>query len=518
MTRLHNRLSHAASPVGALGSSRDRDRAAHARRSRVGACVLGALLLSACAATLPEPPAKVAMPMGYAQARGDWQPAQHLAATPRGPWWNVFGDPVLNNLEAQVAQHNQSLAAQLATYEQARAVIAQAQAAYYPTLSAGAAATRSKSASSSTSVAAPGRIGNTVSASATASWEPDLWGKVRLQVQASQASAEASAATMRNTMLSLQGSLAQSYLQLRTVDAQLGLARHTVKAYARALQLTENRYKAGVDTAADVASARTQLLQAQTSVTDFGVARAQLQNAVAVLIGTPPSDFALPASAAMPDVPVIPPGIPAQLLQRRPDLAAAQAQVEAANAQIGVAQTAWFPNLTLSAQSGSEATRVAELFSAPSLFWSLGPSLAATLFDGGLRRAQLASSQAVYRQAVANYRQDVLTALQQVEDNLAAQRILAREAKQQALVVQAADVSLRLAENQYKAGTAPYLNVITAQTTATSARNAQIVLLNRRYGAAVALIQSLGGGWGNTHKEALGALPAGASALAKQAR
>ena len=518
MTCIHNRLAHFGSPAQALSRARDRDQRAHARRSRLGACALGLLLLSGCAATLPEPPAKVAMPMGYAQARGDWQPAQHLAAAPRGPWWEVFGDPVLNTLEEQVAQRNQSLAAQLAAYEQARAAIAQAQAAYYPTLSAGAVATRSKSASSSTSVAAPGRIGNAVSVSATASWEPDLWGKVRLQVRASQASAEASAATMRNTMLSLQGSLAQSYLQLRTVDAQLVLAQNTVRAYAQALRLTENRYKAGVDTAADVASAKTQWLQAQTSLTDFGVARAQLQDAVAVLVGTSPSDFALPARGSMPDVPVIPPGIPAQLLQRRPDLAAAQAQVEAANAQIGVAQTAWFPNLTLSAQSGSQATRVADLFSVPSLFWSLGPSLAATLFDGGLRRAQVASSQAVYRQTVANYRQDVLTALQQVEDNLAAQRILAQEAQQQALVVQAADVSLRLAENQYKAGTAPYLNVITAQTTATTARNAQIVLLNRRYTAAVALIQSLGGGWGNTHGEALGALPAGAPAVVQQAR
>ena len=500
-----------------------------------------ALLLGACA-TPPEPPVKLALPMHYAQGQGvqgqvDWQPAQHLSAAPRGPWWQVFGDPVLSDLEAQVAQHNQSLAAQLAAYEQAQAAIAQAQAAYSPTLSAGASATRSKSASSSNSVALPGRIFNSVSASATASWTPDLWGKVRLQVQAGEATAAASAATLQFTLLSLQGTLAQSYLQLRTVDAQVRLAHDTVAAYARALQLTENRYKAGVDTAADVAAARTQWLQAQTSATDLGVTRVQLQNAIAVLIGKAPADFslaALPGHAeaalaapaqgkaivatamadqALPLVPDLPAGIPAQLLQRRPDLAAAQAQVEAANAQIGVAQTAWFPSLTLSAQAGSQATRIADLFSAPSLFWSLGPSLAATLFDGGLRRAQVASSQAAYRQTVANYRQDVLTALQQVEDNLAAQRILAQEAQQQAAVVQAAEVSLRLAENQYKAGTAPYLNVITAQTTATSARNAQLTLLNRRYAASVALIQALGGGWGDGPGTALGALPAGAPAV-----
>jgi outer membrane protein TolC len=534
-----------------------------------------ALLLGACA-TPPEPPVKLVMPMHYVQGQGvqgqvNWQPAQALAAAPRGPWWAVFNDPLLNDLEAQVAQHNQSLAAQLAAYEQAQAAIAQAQSAYDPTLSAGASATRSKSASSSNSVALPGRIFNSVSASATASWAPDLWGKVRLQVQAGEATAAASAATLQFTLLSLQGTLAQSYLQLRTVDAQVRLAQDTVAAYARALQLTENRYKAGVDTAADVAAARTQWLQAQTSATDLGVTRAQLQNAIAVLVGKPPADFSLPPATALsatvsrvvgqgdvgaapapqggaatpaaqggalasdassagagalgggvaessaepslPTVPDIPPGIPAQLLQRRPDLAAAQAQVAAANAQIGVAQTAWFPSLTLSAQAGSQATRIADLFSAPSLFWSLGPSLAATLFDGGLRRAQVASSQAAYRQTVANYRQDVLTALQQVEDNLAAQRILAQEAQQQVAVVQAAEVSLRLAENQYKAGTAPYLNVITAQTTATSARNAQLTLLNRRYAASVALIQALGGGWGDGPGTALGALPAGAPAV-----
>jgi NodT family efflux transporter outer membrane factor (OMF) lipoprotein len=459
-----------------------------------------ALLLGACAATPPEPPVAISMPASYGQAQGDWQPAQALAAAPRGPWWSVFDDPVLSSLEAQVAQHNQSLAAQLAAYEQAQATVAQAQAAYYPAVTAGASATRARSAAS-------GAVGNSLSASLGASWEPDLWGKVRLQVQAGQATAAASAATLQNTLLSLQATLATSYLQLRTVDAQIALAQDTVAAYQRALQLTDNRYKAGVDTAADVAQARTQLLQAQTSLTDLGVTRAQLQNAIAVLVGQPPADFTLPAAGTLPEVPALPAGVPAQLLQRRPDLAAAQAQVAAANAQIGVAQTAWFPNLTLSAQGGSQATRIAQLFSAPSLFWSLGPQLAATLFDGGLRRAQVQSSQAAYRQTVANYRQSVLTALQQVENNLAAQRILAQESQQQADVVQAAEVSLRLAENQYKAGTAPYLNVLTAQTTATSARNAQLTLLNRRYAASVGLIQALGGGWGANDTPAIGPLP-----------
>ncbi|MBN8743235.1 MAG: efflux transporter outer membrane subunit [Thiomonas arsenitoxydans] len=459
------------------------------------------LTLAACAATPPEAPVKIALPASYAQAQSGWEPAQAMAAAPRGAWWSVFDDPVLAGLETQVAQHNQSLAAQLAAYEQAQAAVAQARAAYYPAVTAGASANRARTAGN-------GAVGNSLSASLGASWEPDLWGKVRLQVQAGQATAAASAATLANTQLSLQSTLATSYLQLRTVDAQIVLAQNTVAAYQRALQITDNRYKAGVGTAADVASARTQLLQAQTSLTDLGVTRVQLQNAIAVLVGKPPAEFSLPASDTLPEVPAIPAGIPAQLLQRRPDLAAAQAQVQAANAQIGVAQTAWFPNLTLSAQGGSQAARIAELFSAPSLFWSIGPQLAATLFDGGLRRAQEQSSQAAYRQTVANYRQSVLTALQQVEDNLAAQRILALEAQQQAEVVQAAEVSLRLAENQYKAGTAPYLNVITAQTTATSARNAQLTLLNRRYAASVSLIQALGGGWGAANAPAIGPLSA----------
>ena len=459
------------------------------------------LILAACAATPPEASVKIALPASYAQAQSGWEPAQAMAAAPRGAWWSVFDDPVLAGLETQVAQHNQSLAAQLAAYDQAQAAVAQAQAAYYPAVTAGASANRARTAGN-------GAVGNSLSASLGASWEPDLWGKVRLQVQAGQATAAASAATLANTQLSLQSTLATSYLQLRTVDAQIVLAQNTVAAYQRALQITDNRYKAGVGTAADVASARTQLLQAQTSLTDLGVTRVQLQNAIAVLVGKPPAEFSLSASDTLPEVPAIPAGIPAQLLQRRPDLAAAQAQVQAANTQIGVAQTAWFPNLTLSAQGGSQAARIAELFSAPSLFWSIGPQLAATLFDGGLRRAQVQSSQAAYRQTVANYRQSVLTALQQVEDNLAAQRILAQEAQQQAEVVQAAEVSLRLAENQYKAGTAPYLNVITAQTTATSARNAQLTLLNRRYAASVALIQALGGGWGVGDTSAIGPLPA----------
>lgn len=462
-----------------------------------------AALLSACATQPPHAPLATQPPAQYAAADAAWQPAQAFAAMPAGAWWTVFDDPVLSDLEAQVANHNQTLAAQLAAYDQARAAIAQAGAAYAPTLSAGAAASRSKSATS-------GQVGNVFSANLGASWEPDLWGKVRLQVQAQQASAAASEATLRNTLLSLQSTLAQSYLQLRTVDAQIRLAQQTVADNAQSLQLTENRYKAGVATAADVAAARTQWLQSQTALTDLGVTRAQLQNAIAVLVGQPPSSFSLTETDALPPVPAVPAGLPAHMLLRRPDLQAALAQVQAANAQIGVAQTAWFPNLTLSVSVGSSAARLADLFSAPTLFWSLGPQLAAALFDGGARQAAVQASEAGYRQTVANYRQNALTALQGVENQLAAQRILAQEAQQQAQVVQAAEASLRLATNQYKAGAAPYLNVLTAQTTATAARNAELTLLNRRYAAVVSLIAALGGGWGEAHAAALGPMPAAA--------
>ena len=456
---------------------------------------LVALLLTACASRPPESAGPIAMPTRYARA---WRPAAGFARMPAGSWWQVFRDPELDHLEVLVARQNQSLAAQLAVYDQARAALDAARAAYAPTLSVGASSTRSQTASSAAGVAVPGHSFTSDSVSASAAWTPDLWGKVRLQVQAGSATAAASAATFRFTLLSLQGTLAQSYLQLRTVEAQVKLAQKTVLAYRRALQFNENTYKAGVASAAGVAQARTQWLQAQTTLTDLGVTRAQLQNGIAVLTGQSPAGFQIPeAAGALPAVPRIPPGLPIELLQRRPDLASASHSVEAANALLGVAQTAWLPNLTLSAQAGSQAAQIADLFSAPSLFWSLGPSVTELLFDGGLRRAQRASSRAVYRQTVANYRQSVLTALEQVQDNLAAQHILALEARQQDALVRAADVSLRIAENQYKAGIAPYTDVILAQNTASSARDGSLVLRNRRYSAAVALIEALGGGWGS---------------------
>ena len=457
------------------------------RATRVAAL---ALLLGACSATPPMPRPRAELPASYSAGQG-WQPVAAAAAMPAdGAWWKVFGDAELDALQRGLLAHNQSLAAQLAVYDQARAALAQARAAYAPVLSGTAGVTRAES---------PGGLAgpsDQASAQLKASWEPDLWGSVRLQVQQGEANLRASADTLRYTRLSLQANLALSYLQLRTVDAQVRLADDTVRDYLHALRLTQGRYAAGVATAADVAQARTQWLQAQTARTDLDVTRQQLLDAIAVLAGQPASGFELPPQPGLPEVPRIPAGVPAELLLRRPDLAAALQRVQAANAQIGINQRAWLPAITLGVSGGSQAATLAGLFSAPSLYWSLGPSLAATLFDGGLRSAQLASSRAAYRQAVADWRLAVLQAMQQVEDNLAGQRVLQHEAAQQDEVVQAAEVSLRLATNQYKAGTASYLGVLSAQTTATQARNATLSLLNRRYAAAVNLIAALGGSWG----------------------
>ncbi len=439
----------------------------------------------------------VRVPGGWAQVDTQWAAAAVPPAD--GKWWTIFGDARLDALEQALESHNPTLAQQLANYDRAVGLLAQSRAGFFPKVQAGASATRAKTGGSALS---PGSIATSEQLTASASWVPDLWGKVRLQARAGEASVAAGAATLQGTLLSLQSTLASTWLQLRTVDAQVKLGEMTVQANQRALALAESRFQAGVVTPADVASARTQWLQAQTSLTDLGVSQAQLRDAVAVLTGVAPAEFA--ASHATPDVagdlpavPRIPAGIPARLLQRRPDLAADQASVLAANAQVGIDQRAWFPDLTLAAQIGSQGGGIGTLLRAPALFWSIGPQLAATLLDGGLRKAQLATDRAAYRGVVAGYRKDVLAAMQQVEDNLAAQRILAQEARQQDAVVDAAETTLRITESQYKAGTTPYLNVLTAQNTANAARVGVLTLRARRYAAAVALVENLGGSWGD---------------------
>jgi NodT family efflux transporter outer membrane factor (OMF) lipoprotein len=404
-------------------------------------------------------------------------------------WWTIFGDETLNQLESRIEAANLSLRASYYAHQQALALTDAARAAEYPTLGATVSSTKTSS----------GNIGTTVSGktvSLTASWIPDFWGKVRRQVESNQAGADASENSLHAALLSLQGTLAQDYFLIRQLDSQTALAQDTVTAYQKNLTITQNRYQAGIATQSDVALAESQLANARVQQVSFGIQRAQLEHAIAVLTGNAPANFSLPAMTGLPEAKNIPAGLPSQLLLRRPDLMAAERQVAAANAQIGVAKSAYFPALTLSGSRGWRSPTFTNLLSAPNVFWSMGPSLAETLFDGGARDAQVSQSKASYQAAVAQYRQLGLTALQQVEDQLAATTILSEEAALQQQAVAATDRSLRLATDQYKAGTVSYLNVITAQTASYTAHNLQLIISGQRLTADVALIQALGGGWG----------------------
>lgn len=419
-----------------------------------------------------------------------------MVATPAA-WWEIFGDTTLNALETRVAVHNQSLRASFYAHTQAGALTESARAAEYPTLGATVSSSKTSSGgiSSTTGAVTTTQVsGKTVSL--TASWLPDFWGKVRRQVESNQAGFEASLETLHAAQLSLQGTLAQDYFLIRQLDSQTQLAQNTVAAYEKNLKLTQNRYQAGVATRADVALAESQLANARVQQLTFGIQRAQLEHAIAVLVGEVPANFSLPTLPKLATPPAIPAGLPSQLLLRRPDLRAAERQVASANAAIGVAKSAYFPALTLNGTRGWRGSSFSNLFSAPNIFWSMGPSVAETLFDGGARSAAVAQSQAGYQAAVAQYRQLGLTALQQVEDQLAALRILNDEASLQQQAVAAAEQTLRLTTDQYRAGTVSYLNVVSAQTAAYSARNAALLLAGQRYTASVALVQALGGGWG----------------------
>jgi NodT family efflux transporter outer membrane factor (OMF) lipoprotein len=412
-------------------------------------------------------------------------------------WWTIFGDETLNQLESRVEAANQSLRASFYAHQQAQALTDAARAAEYPTLGATVASTKTSSGGVSTTTGAVTTTqvsGKT--ASLTASWIPDFWGKVRRQVESNQASADASESTLHAALLSLQSTLAQDYFLIRQLDSQTALAQDTVTAYQKNLTITQNRFHAGIATQADVALAESQLANARVQQITFGIQRAQLEHAIAVLTGEAPANFNLPAMPGLPEPQIITAGLPSQLLLRRPDLMAAERQVAAANALIGVAKSAYFPALTLSGSRGWRSPTFTNLLSAPNVFWSMGPSLAETIFDGGARSAQVAQSQASYQSAVAQYRQLSLQALQQVEDQLAATAILSEEAGLQEQAVTATDKSLRLANDQYKAGTVSYLNVITAQTASYTAHNSALIISGQRLTADVALIQALGGGWG----------------------
>ncbi len=425
-----------------------------------------------------------------------WQPAQPRDHESRGRWWAAFGDPQLDRLLAEVDVSNQTLAAAEAQFRQSVALADSARAAWYPTATVGLSETRSRPSSTTGPVTGVATTKRTIwSMPVNASWEIDLWGRVRRSVEAGEATAQASAADLETARLSIRAQLAQNYFQLRAVDAQKALLASTVAAYARSLELTTNRYKSGVVARVDVAQAEAQLKSTQAQLIDLGVQRAQLEHAIAVLLGKPPGVFSMPAASLSAVPPPVPAGLPADLLERRPDIAAAERRVAAANAQVGVAKAAWFPTTTLSAAYGFQTAQSSQWFTLPSRFWSIGPALAETIFDGGRRRAASDQARAAFEASVANYRQAVLTGFQEVEDNLAALRILEEEAAVQAEAVKAAQLVLEYSLNQYKAGITTYLQVVTAQATALSNQRTAADLLARRVTASVLLVKALGGGW-----------------------
>ena len=437
-----------------------------------------------------------------------WKQAQPADATLKGNWWEIFNDPQLNALEEQVNVSNQNIAAAAANFLAARALVRQTRAQYYPTITANPTITNSRPSlgqfggvSTSSTGTSTGGTGfklasfTDYSLAFDASWVPDFWGKIRNNFLQNAAAAQASAADLENVRLTAQAELAINYFEIRTQDALKRLFDETVAAYRDSLELTQLQFTAGIASDEAVAQAETQLEATEAQDTNLGIARAQFEHAIALLVGQPASSFSLAAVPLGANPPAVPFGVPSQILERRPDVAAAERLVAQANAQIGLATAAYYPTLTLSASGGFSNTSPAAWFVWPSRFWSVGPALAETLFEGGLRRATVQQFRASYDRSVANYRQTVLTAFQQVEDNLAALRILSQEVRQQDMAVASAQRNLQAAQQRYQAGIDPYLNVITAQTALLTNQQTAVNLRREQMTASVQLIEALGGGW-----------------------
>ncbi len=429
------------------------------------------------------------------EAYKEWKAANPSDATLRGDWWTLFGDSDLNTLEQQVDVSNQNLKAAQARFAQARALIKVNQSQQYPTVTAGTQIATNRD-SSTYALATPktssafGSFGLPVDVS----YEVDAWGRVRHNIEAARAEAQASAADLETLRLSYHAELAYDYFELRSADAEQKLLDDTVVAYQQALDLTENRFEGGVAAGAEVAQAKTQLEATKTQDTDVAVRRAQFEHAMAVLTGKSPAEFSLPPKSIV-DPPAIPVGLPSQLLERRPDIAASERRVAEANAQVGVAHAAFFPQILLGAALGLEGQSIADWFNWPSRFWAVGPSVLQTVFDGGRRRATQQSAEFNYDATVATYRETALDAFQQVEDNLAALRVLEKETATQRAAVAAAEQSLELSTNRYTGGLVTYLEVVTAQGTALANEREAVDILRRRMDASVLLIKALGGGW-----------------------
>ncbi len=454
------------------------------------------VLLSGCAVgpryTRPAAPA----PPTYKETPPPWKTAQPSDQVARGKWWEIFQDPQLNALEEQVNVSNENLKAAEAQFRQARALVRFNRAAYYPTVTAGASAAREHLSEHRPLVSTTTQTNVTdFVIPVDVSYEADVFGRVRHAVEAARSNAQASAADLESVRLSLHAELALDYFQMRTLDAEEQLLKSNVTSFERALELTKSRYTGGVASAVDVAQAQTQLEDTRTQAIDVLIQRAQNEHAIATLIGQPASTFAVPQAAWNTPPPDIPPGLPSDLLERRPDIAAAERRVAAANAQVGVARAAYFPIFTLTGSGGFESTAISTLIQGPSGFLTAGASAAVTAFDGGRRRAVSEQARAAYDESVANYRQTILTAFQEVEDSLAVLRILNDEAQAQQAAVAAAEHSLQLSTNRYKGGVVSYLEVTTAQSTALADERAAVDILRRRMTASVSLIKALGGGW-----------------------
>jgi NodT family efflux transporter outer membrane factor (OMF) lipoprotein len=474
-----------------------------ARWWRRTACVVPWLAaLSACAVGPDYVRPALDVPATYVEDSA-WAAAAPADAQLRGDWWTLFGDPALDDLEGQVDVSNQTLVAAKARFAQARAQAGVAQAAASPQIGAGAAADRFHTSANVVGRSLAGKTVDDFSLPLSASWEIDLWGRIGKSVEAARADAQASAADVESARLALHAELALDYFQLRSLDAEYGLLQRTLAGYRRALDMTIERHRVGIASAVDLAQAQAQLDATQAQATDLGDSRARFQHAIATLTGRPAEQFQLPARSAGSDdvlaqvgvVPAIPPELPSRLLERRPDVAAAERRVAAANARIGVARAAFFPSLSLGGTAGLESSALSQLLVAPSSFWALGPMLVAPLLDGGARRSRSLQANAAFDAATADYRERALVAFQEVEDNLASLRILGEEAQEQARSIASSEHVLALANQRYRIGAAGYLDVVVAQSAALASERQGVDVARRRMLASVQLIKALGGGW-----------------------
>ena len=458
------------------------------RKLRCVSLGLAIALTSACAVG-PHYHRPDVEPVSTYKELDDWKPSAPADAIARGAWWNIFADNQLAQLESQVDVSNQNVQAAVAAYDQARAIVQQSQAGFWPSITASASRQRGNQVAGGTTP----KITN--SAGVAGSWEIDVWGQLRRTLENKKSSAQATAAALAGARLSAQALLATDYFQLRSQDQLQHLLDDTVAAQQLSLQITKSRYHYGVAAKADVVTAQAQLLSSQSLQINAKIQRAVLEHAIAVLVGRQPSNFSLAAADMRNDVPTVPAGVPSTLLERRPDVAEAERKVAAANAEIGVAMTAFFPSLTLTGSDNFVGSSISHLITTPNSVCSFGPQLALSVFDGGLRRAQVAEARAAYEISVDNYRQTVLSAFQQVEDQISTLRILQDQASVEDEAVKAAKEAEKLTLDQYKAGTVPYSSVIAAQTTTFSSEKTALTVLLNRLDASIALISALGGGW-----------------------